>query len=349
VASLFAPAQDPEAGWPESNDEIGALAAALRKASTEHLRLEQISQRNLQRLASVMEFAPVGLALTRGRLFEMVSPEMCRMFGRTEAELLGQPAQIIYASNEDYLAVGPAVQAAFEAGRPYLGQWQMLRANGTRLWVQLRGRPINPDDREVGTIWSLLDISDEVQSRHHLEWTAHHDALTGLANRKAFEQQATRVMNASPRSIPAALLVIDLDHFKPINDQFGHAAGDDMLRAVATAIGTCVRNNDLVVRYGGDEFVVLLERCSPKAAQRVAAAVEEAIQAVRQVRDGHVLSVGASVGMVVLAEHHADLATWMAAADAACYARKAARRAANAAKTADRGSLLRLVSNETQR
>jgi diguanylate cyclase (GGDEF)-like protein/PAS domain S-box-containing protein len=292
-----------------------------------------------------MEFAPVGLALTRHKRFEMVSPEMCRMLGRPEAELLGAPTQVIYASNEDFLALEPQVRDAFQAGRTYVGQWQMLRGDGSRLWVQLRGRPIDPDDAHGGTIWSLMDLTEEHQSRARLEWRAQHDGLTGLANRKTFEDRARQVVAARPRSIPAAMVFIDLDQFKPINERWGHATGDDMLRAVASAIGGCVRSADLVARYGGDEFVVLLERCSPKAAVRAGESIQLAIESVRQVRQGEVLHVGASLGVMPLTEDMPDLEAWFAAADAACYRAKAERRG-QPLPAQQRSAHLRLVGEE---
>jgi diguanylate cyclase len=240
--------------------------------------------------------------------------------------LLGQSGQIIYASNEDYLALGPRVAAAFAAGQPFDGELQFLRGDGRTFPGRLRGMPVDRVHTRIGTIWTLTDITEEVAARQSLEWAASHDTLTGLANRKAFEQQIERLFEALPRSRPAALLLLDLDRFKPINDNHGHAAGDAMLRAVASAVQACVRGGDLAVRLGGDEFAVLLERCPADVALRVAEDVRNAVAQTRLQWQGHALSVGASIGLAVLSEDLGSAGDWVAAADQACYEAKAGGR-----------------------
>ncbi len=122
--------------------------------------------------------------------------------------------------------------------------------------------------------------------------------------------------------------MIDLDHFKPINDTAGHAAGDAMLKAVAAAITSHVRAGDLVVRLGGDEFALLLERCPQDVAMRVAENVRSAITAITLPWENRILRVGASAGVASLAEHTPDMDAWVAEADAACYRVKAEGRGA---------------------
>jgi len=128
------------------------------------------------------------------------------------------------------------------------------------------------------------------------------------------------------RAQPAALLMLDLDRFKPINDQHGHAAGDAMLRAVAAAMNARVRSGDLVVRLGGDEFALLLERCPADVGARVAEEVRQAVADVCLDWQGSVLSLSCSVGMAVLDSGMDDAQAWLAAADMACYSAKAAGR-----------------------
>ncbi|MFT3957306.1 MAG: diguanylate cyclase [Piscinibacter sp.] len=313
-------------GWPRAGGEIERLSRVLRHVGAERAQLESFNAEVLRKLGSVMAAAPVGICFTRDKRFELVSEEFCRLFGRAEAELLGQPASSIYASNEDYQSLGAQVRAAFGEGRSYIGEWQMLRADGSRFWGQLRGRPVADGDLAAGTIWSLADISEQVAAREQLEWSATHDTLTGLANRKLFGQRLERVIDARPRSMPAEVVMIDLDHFKPINDRAGHAAGDAMLKAVAAAITSRLRATDLVARLGGDEFALLLERCPHETALRIAENVREAISAIVLHWEGHELRVGACLGVASLSEDVAGAADWLAQADAACYAAKAAGR-----------------------
>lgn len=343
--TLFEDPHDLAGGWPEADGEIGRLARVLRHVVAERAQLESFNAQVLKKLSSVMDAAPLGIAFTRAQRFELVSAEFCRLFAYAEQDLLGQPARMIYVSNEDYAAVGPQVGAAFARGESYVGEWQMLRGDGSRFWAQLRGRPVDPADSQAGTIWSLADVTEQVAAREQLEWSATHDMLTGLANRKVFQQRLERAIEARPRSLPAELVMIDLDHFKPINDQSGHAAGDAMLKAVAAAITARVRASDLVVRFGGDEFALLLERCSHDTALRIAENVRHAIADIALPWEGRRLRLGASLGVASLTPETVDAAAWLEAADAACYAAKAAGRGAvHAAKR----PALRVVGGDTE-
>ncbi len=308
--------------WPRADGEIGRLTRTLHHLWAERTQMESFNAQVLQKLGSVMSAAPVGLAFTRSQCFELVSEELCRLLGRQEAEVLGQRTQMIFVSNEDHAALGPQVGAAFAAGRPYSGEWELLRADGSRFWALLRARPVAPLQPEAGTIWSINDVSEQVHARRQLEHAAHHDALTGLVNRQGFELAMQALFDARPGSRPASLVMIDLDHFKPINDTAGHAAGDAMLVAVAQAITSRVRGTDLVVRLGGDEFALLLPHCPHDRALDVAEKVREAITDLALTWEGHRLRVGASLGVAELAEQHASAAQWMAQADAACYEAK---------------------------
>ena len=284
-----------------------------------------------------MAACPVGLGFTRRGRFELVSEEFCRQIGRAEHELVGQPTQLVFASNEDHLAMRPQVRAAFARGEPYVGEWQLLRADGHVYWAQLRARPVDPDNIDAGAIWSASDISDQVQAREHLVHAALNDALTGVANRKGFEAAATRMLEAHATQHPASVVMIDLDHFKPINDSAGHAAGDAVLVAVAQAICAAVRTSDIVGRLGGDEFAVLLPRCTQAQAVVVAEKVRQAILAIALPWQGRVLGVGASLGVAEYGAAHAGVAQWLADADAACYAAK------RGGRDAVREATLRLV------
>ena len=313
-------------GWPEVGGEIGRLAAVLKAVGIERVQLEASNLELLRRLGSVMTASPVGIAFTRNQRFELVSTEFCRLFGRAEAEFLGVGAAIIFASAEDYSRVGNEILQAFDAGEAYSGECLMVRADGRQFWTRLRGRLVDTADRSAGTIWTVSDISEQRLAREELAWTAGHDPLTGLANRRAFERRAEALVQGLPVTLPAAIIFLDLDHFKPVNDQGGHAAGDAMLVAVAAAISSAVRATDLVARPGGDEFAVLLERCSSAAALHTAEHIRAAIAAVVLPWEGKIFSVSASLGVASLTAGTATLSGWLARADAACYAAKAAGR-----------------------
>ncbi|MBT9494798.1 MAG: diguanylate cyclase [Paucibacter sp.] len=323
---LFDGSMPAEQGWPEVSGEIGRLAGVLKAVGIERMQLELSKLDLLRRLGSVMTSAPIGIAFTREQCFELVSAEFCRLFGRSEAEFLNSRAEILYASKEDYGLVGIEVLQAFEAGEAYAGEWLMVRADGSQFWGRLRGRPVDAADSSAGTIWTVSDISAQKLAREELAWTAGHDPLTGLANRRAFERSADALVQGQPTSLPAAIICIDLDHFKPINDAGGHAAGDAMLEAVASAISSAVRATDLVARLGGDEFAVLLERCTVPAALRTAEHIRDAVAAIQLPWEQTHFGVGTSLGVAGLTADMDSVLTWLALADAACYEAKAAGR-----------------------
>ncbi|MGJ7545737.1 diguanylate cyclase domain-containing protein [Variovorax sp. LT1R16] len=323
---LFDGLLQPQAGWPVASGEIGSLSRVLRRVGMERVTLEEQNAEVLGRLGSVMGAAPMGIAFVRGSKFELVNAEFCRLMAGEQSDHLARPVRTLFGSDEDFAAFTAHEQAAFRAGLSYAGEWQLLRCDGTRFWAALRSKPVDDMDRSQGTIWTLNDIGAQKAAREQLEWSATHDPLTGLANRKAFALQAQRLVDALPRSLPAALVFIDLDHFKPVNDTAGHLAGDLMLLTVATAIASCVRAGDLAVRMGGDEFALVLERCPHATAVRIADDVRRAIHAVALPWEQGMLRVGASAGVASLREDTPSVDAWLEAADAACYAAKAAGR-----------------------
>jgi diguanylate cyclase (GGDEF)-like protein/PAS domain S-box-containing protein len=316
-----------EAGWPVATGEIGQLAQVLRHGAIEQARLEALNSQLLRKLGSVMSAAPVGIAFIRNDGFELVSEEFCRLFRVGAEDFLGKPTHLVFASPQDCLLLNQQqVRASMELERSYSGEWLMQRSDASHFWGQLRSNPVDTKDPTAGAIWTLNDISDQRQAQQLLEWAATHDALTGLANRKLFEQRVARVFEALPQSLPAAIVFIDLDRFKPINDTAGHAAGDAVLTAVAAAMTSTVRMGDLAARLGGDEFALLLERCSPEVALRIANEVCAEIAAIALPWEGHTLVVGSSLGVSDLTVEMQNVAAWISAADAACYGAKAAGR-----------------------
>lgn len=332
--TLFAAQLDVHQGWPTAGGEIGSLVHVLRHVGAERAHLESFTRQVVSRLSSVMDAAPLGIAFTRNQKFELVSKAWCSLLQREEHELLGGATSEVFAEEGDYRLLGAQVGAAFLAQGTYEGEWRFRRKDGTEFWGQLCGRPADTQDVTAGTIWTLADVTASRTNREQLEWSSTHDPLTGLANRKAFEHKLDQVMGHSP----AAVLMIDLDRFKPINDTHGHAAGDEMLKAVALALSANVRSGDVVARLGGDEFAVILERCPPDAAERVAAQALKAVMASRARWADTSLSVGASIGLACLDIQYSSAAEWVADADRACYAAKAAGRgtlrSANSSSTA---------------
>ena len=155
-----------------------------------------------------------------------------------------------------------------------------------------------------------------------LSHQATHDTLTGLVNRAEFERRLTHLLaSASPHN-PHALLYLDLDQFKVVNDTCGHVAGDDLLRQISALLRTKLRARDTLARLGGDEFGVLLDHCPVAEAKRVADALRELLRAFRFGWQDKSFTIGVSIGLVPLAAAGETLSSVFSAADAACYAAK---------------------------
>lgn len=200
----------------------------------------------------------------------------------------------------------------------------MQRKDGAHIWTFVNASLLALGDSEVieGT---LLDITARKQTELQVEFQANHDALTKLHNRAFFRTQLDNAIAlARRRESPLALLFLDLDGFKPINDTLGHAAGDFLLQETAARLVQCVRSSDLVARLGGDEFVVLLMTLThARDAETVAEKVLTRISAPLPY-EGHLLQVTASVGIGLYPDDAPDAERLIAAADEAMYCAKKA-------------------------
>ena len=316
-----------DAGWPTAHGEIGELSHALRQALQHGVSVARAQDALMKRMQSIMAAAPIGIAFSRDRRFELVSAEFAALLGWTEGALQGREARTIYASELDYDALGPQVAASFAAGQPFVGERQFCRRDGSVFWGRLQGSPVDAKDRAAGAIWLLEDVTTQRAAHERLSWSAEHDPLTRLLNRAAFDDRLARALQDQAAGTPAALMFLDLDHFKRVNDNAGHAAGDSVLKQVAELLQEQVRGGDAAARLGGDEFALLLGHCSGAGAMVRAEQLCQAIQALGVEHRGQWLGIGASIGVVLLdAALAPQVADWVACADAACYSAKNAGR-----------------------
>jgi diguanylate cyclase (GGDEF)-like protein/PAS domain S-box-containing protein len=313
-------------GWPVVGGEIGELSSVLQDVLRERAAGEHAKQVLVQQMGSVLAAAPIGIAITRERRFVLAGNEFGALLGFGSDELIGREARVIFAADADYEALGAQVGAAFAAGRPYFGELQFRRRDGSNFWGRLQGRPVDHGDADAGTIWLLEDVTEHREARERLSWSASHDALTRLLNRGAFEERLHAWLVPQP-ALPASLLFIDLDHFKRVNDTAGHAAGDVVLRQVAAVLHTHARGSDAVGRLGGDEFALLLPGCVAAVALQLGETLQHSIAQIAVEHGGHSLRVGASIGVVEIdAGEGLGAAAWLARADAGCYQAKHAGR-----------------------
>jgi diguanylate cyclase (GGDEF)-like protein len=166
----------------------------------------------------------------------------------------------------------------------------MRKKDGSIAWIETNSRPIR-DSTTGGTTGFVLvmrDITEHQTLEDRLAVLALTDQLTGLSNRRAFDEALERESRRTLREgSQISLLLLDIDHFKEFNDQYGHQVGDDCLRTVAAAVRESVRAMDTVARYGGEEIVVILPSADTAAAIRVAEQVRSAIEALRLTHEGN--------------------------------------------------------------
>ena len=176
----------------------------------------------------------------------------------------------------------------------------------------------------IGAVMVFHDVSKERRLHRALYYQASHDALTGLINRREFENRLTAAVESVRQDSDSrhALLYLDLDQFKLVNDTCGHPAGDQLLKQITGVLQSRVRSGDTLARLGGDEFGILLQNCTLDHAMRIAETLRQAIRDYRFIWQDGVLGVGVSIGIVEITKETPTVANVMSAADVACYSAK---------------------------
>jgi|GEM_PF-469940 len=204
----------------------------------------------------------------------------------------------------------------------------LVSKNGTEYGIEDSASPIrNSQKGIVGAVLVFHDVSMQRRHSNEMNYRATHDALTGLINRAEFESQLEALLQGAQHAHSEnALMYIDLDQFKVVNDACGHSIGDQLLIQVTALIQRCVRNQDSVARIGGDEFAVLLEQCDVNHALRVGQSICDAMDEFRFQHDGRRFRVGTSIGLVPVDDRWPSISEVLQAADTSCYAAKEAGR-----------------------
>jgi diguanylate cyclase (GGDEF)-like protein/PAS domain S-box-containing protein len=204
------------------------------------------------------------------------------------------------------------------------GHALLLSATGQEYSVHHSAAPIrDAAGKALGVVLVFKDVTELRGMEREMIYLASHDPLTGLLNRREFERRLEgAVLSARLEEREHALLYLDLDEFKVINDTCGHLVGDEMLKQVTSLLRTGVRRSDALARLGGDEFGVLLEDCPTLRARQTAEELRRALRDFRFSFREQVFEVGASIGLVPIGPVSGDLAQVLSAADAACYVAK---------------------------
>lgn len=256
-----------------------------------------------------------------------VNEAFCRLTGFVEDELLGKTSDFL-PSVQAVPQLQAAVAAALQTGGFWQGEIHGQRRDGTHFTRWLKLAAVRGEDGDVRSyVANLSELDSDKEVADRLAYLAYHDPLTNLPNRLAFEAQLAQTLRLCERgNYQLALMVIDLDNFKNINDSLGHHVGDELLQQVALRLRECVRSSDLVARIGGDEFVVVLPEIeNPLTAARVASKVQLNLADSYRVTD-QVLYATPSIGISLFPIDGQDASTLLRNADTAMYHAKDAGR-----------------------
>ena len=202
-------------------------------------------------------------------------------------------------------------------------QSSLLQRDGHSVSIEASAAPMRNDQGKViGAVMVCQDVSQARKFSLQLSYQASHDALTGLYNRLKFEEHLNQLLASTDKDDQHALLYLDLDQFKIVNDTCGHMAGDELLRQLATELQDCIRRGDLLARLGGDEFGVLLENCDLDRASGIADKMRQEVQEFRFAWHDKIFEIGVSIGVVGITADNLNAANILSAADLACYAAK---------------------------
>ncbi|MFN3790714.1 EAL domain-containing protein [Massilia sp.] len=315
---------------------------------------------------AILDNAVLGIAVVEDGVTLHCNSKMEELFGSPAGGMDGTPVRALYPDEAGWKLARLDTARSFEAGQVHTAEYLMARRDGTPFWARLSGRLFDAAQKRGRSVWLIDDVTarreaaeairrarDELEIRvaertaelaganallqeeiaerrqaearvHHM---AYHDSLTGLPNRALLSDRLDCALRAAHRSgRKLAVMFLDLDRFKTINDSLGHATGDQLLREVARRLCTAVRDSDTVARLGGDEFVVLLPDVG--GARDCAQVGDKIIEALATPFpfEGRSLHISPSIGICLYPDDGDDVDTLMRHADAAMYHAKAAGR-----------------------
>ncbi len=296
---------------------------STRKATEEALHCEkELAQTTLASIGDAMISTDPNGCVT------YLNPVAERLTGWSLDEAKGMPLEEVFhiISEQDRLRVDSPVDRVLKTGKitGLASNTVLLTRGGMECSVEDSAAPIrNRNGELVGVVLVFRDVTEARELANNLSWQASHDALTELVNRREFENLLSGLLNsARNRGIDHALLYLDLDQFKIVNDSCGHQAGDQLLKQLSSLLLTRMRRSDTLARLGGDEFGVLLEGCDIERAVQVAHQLLDAIRGFRFVWRDRLFSVSASIGVAGISANSESVETVLSAADTACFMAK---------------------------
>jgi diguanylate cyclase (GGDEF)-like protein/PAS domain S-box-containing protein len=310
---------------PRREDDGSIVWTGVSIDVTELKTTEQALRDSEERYRRLVEAGPIALLTLRDGLVSFANARAVELFGvQTPADLVGRPiASLVQAEDQQITLAAPEDEVQLDA----IGEKQILRPDGRTVEVEAIAVPTS-ERGAAATQLVLLDITERKRVEQQVRHLAHHDALTSLPNRALLLDRLRQALRQARRERGRiAVVMLDLDHFKSVNDTLGHPFGDRLLCAVAERLQTTIRESDTLARFGGDEFALVQTRLQePRGASVLA---EKILAALAQpfVLDRREVRITTSVGIAICPEHGAEPEPLIEHADIALYQAKARGRA----------------------
>lgn len=308
-------------------DALAASESEARRAEQALKQSESRLRHSETRLRTIIESEPDAVVVLgpNGRLQEMNAAGLKIIEARALDEIPNRDISLVCAP--EHRETIQRMHQRVITGETVTFDFEVIGLKGTRRWMSCVAAPLPGENGDViGQLAIARDITERKQAADRIEHLATRDALTDLPNRTLLSDRLKQLLAQAHRDgASAAVMFIDLDRFKTINDSLGHHAGDALLRETALRLTLCLRENDTVARQGGDEFIVLLAESDSAAATLVARKILETITQPVQF-EGRELVVQASIGIAIYPQHGTDATALLRNADAAMYHAKEAGR-----------------------
>lgn len=308
-----------------STTELTRVAETFNRVANSRREAESRLLDRQAFLDAVLASSPVGMFVYNldGEI-RYVNPAMSGLTGYTLAQYR-QMGQSDHVHADDRGDVMDLWADSLATGRDFQRQYRYVTARGETIWVEAHATLVRlQSGKPLGFVGTLKDITQRREMEALQRWEAEHDPLTGLLNRRGFERRLEEALVDWQKSRNcAALILFDLDRFKPINDEGGHALGDEMLKRVAATIGHQVRKSDYLARHGGDEFGILMPGCGLEQAQNTAQSLRLAVEKLSVEHAGKQYRVSLSLGVTALRDDDRTIDAPLQRADQASYQAKA--------------------------
>lgn len=304
--------------------ELQQVAVTFNRVEDERQQLVGNLQEREAFLDSVLNASPQGMFVANfGGNITYMNPALLEILGISAGTPMTEWLKQIHADDLD--GAEDMWRHSLKSGSDFVRQLRFIRNDKETLWLDIHARVVmlSQGGHSLGLVGVVKDITERRQQEALQRWEAEHDPLTGLLNRRGFERRLEEAFaDFQKTSTPSALLMFDLDHFKPINDEGGHALGDEMLRRIAQVVAWEVRRSDHVARQGGDEFAVLLPSCTISQAEKIAESLRQSVSEIAVNQEGKEYTVTLSIGVTRFDENDESFDDALARADAASYEAK---------------------------